>query len=160
MALVVYALFDSASEATVAEQAVRKEHGKGGACVVNSYDHGPLDGTGLPEGATEFGRNVAIAMLAGAGFMAVAGGIAGAMDLLLGMGVGMGVMLGLVTGLLMGLVGAMQAGTRIPKRAIRELAARLVDGRVLVIVEVSSQREVPRVIETLERFDPRELGDM
>ena len=158
MADVVYALYDSKSEATAAETAVRREHSRGGACTVQSFDRAPIDGNVLPEGATEFGRNVFISMAAGAAFMTIAGGIAGAMDLLLGMGVGLGIALGFVTGLLMGLVGAMQAGTRIPKRSLRELQTRLVDGRVLVIVEPAGKHDLDAVSDTLERFSPRELG--
>jgi ABC-type dipeptide/oligopeptide/nickel transport system permease subunit len=158
MALVVYALFDRASVASTAELAVRSEHGRGGAGLVQSFDRGPLDGNGLPDGATEFGRNLAIAMLAGAAFMGIAGGIAGALDLLLGMGVGLGIALGFVTGLLMGLVGAMQAGTRIPKRELRELQSRITEGRVLIVVEAARKSDVALVCDTLERFEPCELG--
>ena len=86
------------------------------------------------------GRNIAIAMVAGGVFMAVAGGLAGAFDLMLGMGIGMGVGLGFVTGLLMGLVGAMQAGTRIPKPALRALEARLAAGGAILVVELDAAK--------------------
>jgi hypothetical protein len=158
MATVVYALFDSAEAAARAETTVRAEHGRGGSCVLQSFDRAPLDGNILPEGATEFGRNLVIAMLAGAAFMSVAGGIVGGLDLLLGMGVGMGIALGFVTGLLMGLVGAMQAGTRIPKPVLRALEPRLARGCILLIVEPVRAQDCDAVVTTLEQLGPSEFG--
>jgi len=158
LATVVYALFDSARSAAVAEASVRSEFGRAGACTIQAFDRAPIDGTNLPDGATEFGRNLLIAMGAGGLVMTIAGGIAGAFDLLLGMGVGLGLGLGLVTGLLMGLVGAMQAGTRIPKPELRALETRLGQGRVLVVVEPASNADKAGVIEVLERSEPCELG--
>ncbi len=158
MATVVYALFDTARTAAAAETAVRSEFGRAGACTIQTFDRTPIDGTNLPDGATEFGRNLLIAMGAGGLVMTIAGGVAGALDLLLGMGVALGLGLGCVTGLLMGLVGAMQAGTRIPKRELRELEPRIGGGRVLVVVEPASKADGDGVIEALERFEPRELG--
>jgi hypothetical protein len=160
VALVVYALFDSAHAANEAETAVRREHSRGGACTVQTFARAPIDGTMLPEGATEFGRNLFISMGAGAVVMTIAGAIAGAFDLLLGMGIGMGIALGFVTGLLMGLVGGMQAGTRMLKPALRSVEARLVDDRVLVIVEPATKSDLDAVADTLERYEPRELGTL
>lgn len=160
VARIVYALFDSASAASEAETTVRREHSRAGACTVQSFARKPIDGTMLPEGATEFGRNLFISMGAGAIVMTIAGAIAGAFDLLLGMGIAMGVALGFVTGLLMGLVGAMQAGTRILKPALREVEARIGDGRVLVVVEPATKSDLDAVADTLERFSPRELGTL
>lgn len=160
MATVVYALYDSAKAGGEAETAVRREHSRAGACTVQSFARAPIDGTMLPEGATEFGRNLFISMGAGAVVMTIAGAIAGAFDLLLGMGIAMGVALGFVTGLLMGLVGAMQAGTRMLKPVLREVEARLVDGRVLVVVEPATKADLDAVADTLERYAPRELGTL
>lgn len=137
---VTIALFERSDDAEVAEAAIASAFARGGACLTQRHRRAPLDGNILPEGATEFGRNIAIAMVAGGVFMAIAGGLAGAFDLMLGMGVGMGVGLGFVTGLLMGLVGAMQAGTRIPKPAVRALEARLAQGGTILLVEVDAAR--------------------
>jgi hypothetical protein len=153
---VVYALLEGPA-AAAAEEQLRREHAGGHLNVAQLHTRAPLDGNILPEGATEFGRNLAIAMVAGAVVMSIAGGVAGAMDLMLGMGVGMGLGLGFVTGLLMGLVGAMQAGTRIAKAPLRALEARLTDGRALLVIEVAGPAEARRVVEVIERHGPIEL---
>lgn len=137
---VIAALFESIAAAGQAENAVGDVFGRTGHCVTQRHTRAPLDGNRLPDGATEFGRNIAIAMVAGGVFMAAAGGLAGGLDLMLGMGVGLGVALGFVTGLLMGLVGAMQAGTRIPKPMLRALAARLPPGGALVVIEIEAAK--------------------
>ena len=155
MANVVYALL-SADAAAAAESALQLDQKRHGPYVVQLHARAPLDGNNLPDSATEYGRNLLMAMGAGAVFMAVAGGVAGALDLMLGMGIGMGVALGFVVGLMMGLVGAMQAGTRIPKPELRELEPRVGDGRVLLLAEVEP-RHVPRVVEALEQHAPETL---
>ena len=154
---VVVALFEDASAAVAAEAAMRTTFGRGGAAVVQLHSRAPLDANILPEGATEFGRNIVIAMVGGGVFMAVAGGIVGAFDWMLGLGVGLGIALGFVTGLLMGLVGAMQAGTRVPKPQLRALEPRLAAGATLVLVEVEDKGEAENVVEQLRRHDPDEL---
>jgi hypothetical protein len=157
MSIVVYALL-ARSAAEAAEAELRRDHVGGHLNVAQVHERAPLDTNILPEGATEFGRNLLIAMAAGGVFMAAAGAIAGAMDLMLGMGVGMGVALGFVTGLLMGLVGAMQAGTRVAKLALRELEPRMTDGRAVLVIEVDGRREATAVESLLERHQPLEKG--
>lgn len=146
---VVCAWFETPEAARTAEAATREAHGRGGACLTQIYARRPIDGNALPEPATEFGRNIAVAMVAGGLFMATAGGIAGALDLMLGMTVAMGLGLGFVTGLLMGLVGSMQAGTRRAKPGLRALEARLAGGGAIVVVELDA-REVDDVTTLLE----------
>jgi hypothetical protein len=154
---VVYALFETGAAADAAELELRTTHGRGGGVLVQLHTRAPLDANILPEDATEYGRNIAIAMVGGGVFMAVAGAIVGALDLMLGLGVGMGIALGFVTGLLMGLVGAMQAGTRRPKAQLRALEPRLRDGCALLVVEVDSKGEAVGISEELQRHDPIEL---
>jgi hypothetical protein len=156
MSIVVYALLER-SAADAAEAELRRDH-VGGHLNVAQVHERTLDANILPEGATEFGRNLLIAMAAGGVFMAAAGAIAGAMDLMLGMGVGMGVALGFVTGLLMGLVGAMQAGTRVAKLPLRELEPRMTEGRAVLVIEVDARHEAAAVDSVLERHQPVEKG--
>jgi hypothetical protein len=158
VSVVVFALFDSSDVAAAAEADLRHGQVGGPLNVAQVHTRAPLDTNILPEGATEFGRNLVIAMAAGGVFMAAAGAVAGAMDLMLGMGVGMGIALGLVTGLLMGLVGAMQAGTRVAKSSLRALEPRLTEGRALLVIEVDDGREADRVVEVLERHQAIEHG--
>ncbi len=158
MAVLVYALFDDVTAASAAEAAVRASFGRGGAAVVQLHTRAPLDANILPEGATEFGRNIAIAMVGGGVFMAIAGALVGAFDLMLGMGIGLGIALGFVTGLLMGLVGAMQAGTRVAKPQLRALEVRLARGdAALLLVEVEGKDEGVRLLEALQAHAPAEL---
>jgi hypothetical protein len=158
VAVLVYALFDDVSAASAAEAAVRGSFGRGGAAVVQLHTRAPLDANILPEGATEFGRNIAIAMIGGGVFMAVAGALVGAFDLMLGLGVGLGIALGFVTGLLMGLVGAMQAGTRVAKPQLRALEPRLArGGAALVLVEVEGKDDAAQLLEALQARAPAEL---
>lgn len=157
MAVVVYALLER-SAAEAAEALLRRDHVGGHLNVAQLHDRAPLDANILPEGATEFGRNLLMAMAAGGLFMAAAGALAGAMDLILGMGVGMGLALGFVTGLLMGLVGAMQAGTRVAKLPLRSLEAQIRDGRTLLVIEVDGRREAAAVADVLERHQALEVG--
>lgn len=152
MAMVVFALFADVSSAEAAAKDLQHQRTGHTPRTIQVHDRAPLDGNVLPDGATEYGRNLVIATVGGGLFMAAAGGTAGALDLVLGMNVGLGIGLGLVTGLLMGLVGAMQAGTRIAKAQLRELEPRLEDGHRLVLVEVAA-REVDAVVHTLERHD-------
>jgi hypothetical protein len=158
MSNVVYALL-SADSAKAAESELERDRNRHGSYVVQLHARAPIDANILPEGATEFGRNLLIAMGAGAVFMAVAGGVAGALDLMLGMGVVMGVGMGFLVGLLMGLVGAVQAGTRVLKKPLRELEPRIGAGHVLLLAEVEP-RDVARVVEALERHDPEEVDTL
>lgn len=160
MPAVVYALFDASDRATAAVALLQRKHGRGGAVTVQLHTRAPLDGNLLPEGATEFGRNIVIAMAAGGVFMAVAGALAGAFDLLLGMTIAMGIGLGGVTGVLMGLVGAMQAGTRIPKRELRELEPRVREGCSLLVVEFDRKDTAEAAHDDLEPFAPVDAGTL
>jgi ABC-type dipeptide/oligopeptide/nickel transport system permease subunit len=157
MRAVVYALFAEAAAAEAADAEVRASGSRDASQVPVLVTSAPVDGNALPDSATGYGRNLVIAMIAGALVMATAGAVAGALDLMLGMGVGMGIGLGLLTGLLMGLVGAMQAGTRIPKPALRELEPRIREGAVLLVVETE---ETAAVLEIVKRHDPETAGTL
>lgn len=155
VAVVVYALFENPEAAAEAEADVLREHPGRGPRLVQRHTQ-QIDGNILPDRATEYGRNLLLAMGLGAVFMAAAGGIAGALDVMLGMGVGLGIGLGFITGLLMGLVGAMQAGTRIAKPPLRALEPRLRGGHVLLVVEAEPS-ESKAMLATLDRHGPVEL---
>ena len=156
MSAVVYALFPSVEAAEAARIELQRTPERKTPPEIHLYERPPLEGNALPEGATEFGRNVLVAMAAGAVFMAALGGIAAALDLVLGLGVGMGIGLGFVTGLLMGLVGAMQAGTRMAKGPLRALEPRLAEGCVLLLTEVEGS-EIDRCFELLTARQPLEV---
>lgn len=157
MSRIVYALLEGAA-ADAADEDLRRSGSAGAANPAQLHRRAPLDANILPDGATEYGRNLLIAMAAGAVIMAATGAIAGALDLMLGMGVAMGTALGLVTGTLMGLVGAMQAGTRVAKAPLRSLEPSITDGRALLIIEVSTRADAARVADIMKRHGPAEVG--
>lgn len=149
MSSVVYALFADKADASAATVAIRKTSPRGQPRVAHLLTRSPLEGNDLPEPATGFGRNLLIAIGLGAAFIGTAGAVAGALDLMLGMGVLMGIGLGSVTGALMGFVGAMQAGTRIPKPELRALEPRIAKGEILLVIEVPG-RDVDATITLLQ----------
>jgi hypothetical protein len=156
VSVVVYALFESPAAAAAAETDVGQRHASTTPRLVQQHVTAPIDANILPDSATGYGRNLLLAMAAGAVFMGVAGGIAGGLDLVLGMGVGFGIALGGITGLLMGLVGAMQAGTRVAKPQLLALEDRIRRGAALLVVE-ADPHESSEVVETLSRHDPIEV---
>jgi hypothetical protein len=148
MASVVQAVFEDETAAEEAHQALTRDQSHRTVVVLGRR---LPDGNELPEGATEFGRNILIACAAGGVFFMVAGGVAGAMDLVLGMNTALGIGLGLVTGLLVGMVGAIQAGTRTARSQLRQSAASLEGGQKIVLAEVDSNRECKEVAALLEQ---------
>ena len=156
VSLVVYALLPGQS-AEDADDELRRGNVGGLGNAAQIHRRAPLDANMLPDGATEYGRNLRIAIVAGAIVMSIAGGVAGAMHLVLGLSTSMGILLGAVTGALMGLVGAMQAGTRVAKESLLQLEKRLVGGNSLLVIEVGSRREADQVTQVLQRHDPMEI---
>lgn len=158
MATIVHALFERPEQAEAAVAELGKRTPEHPNFSVQTHDRGPLDGNFLPESATEIGRNTVIAMVVGGIVGLVLGGLAGATLDIMGLTFALGSGLGLITGILIGLLGGIMAGTRQPKAALRELAQRLGEGRVLVTVEVDDPGHVELVEGVLERFEADELG--
>ncbi len=157
---IVFALFADQPAATRAIDELRRatESRQHPAYPVQSHERSPLDGNYLPESATETGRNTLVAMIAGAVVGLVFGSIAGATLDLVGLTVGIGAAFGLLTGVLSGLLGGMMAGTRLPKQPLREAAAGLGEGRVLLTIEVEDVREVDSVEALLEAHAGDSIG--
>lgn len=145
---IVYGVFaDKPSAEAVADQ-LRRPGDDHGVLPVQTHERSPLDGNYLPESATEIGRNTTIAIVVGAIVGLALGALAGATLDIMGLSVGIGAVFGLMTGVLSGMLGGMMAGTRQPKAPLREAAAQLGGGKVLVTVEVEDVGEV-RHVETL-----------
>ena len=146
---VVYALFE---DAEVADQ-VRSELTRGGkdgpGLDVRPHER-HLDANQLPEGATNFGRNMVVTTAIASVFFTVAGVVVGAFDLVLGVGTFMGAVIGLITGVVIGVYTAMQAGTRVAKPPILALAPRLPQGAVLLTIELDHRHEAERLVEQLD----------
>jgi hypothetical protein len=155
MASLVYAVFE---DATAAEEAsaelTRNTTGSTRghpSFAVQTHHRGPLDGDDLPESATEIGRNTMIAIVAGAIGGLVVGLAAGTFLDIMGLTPAIGAVFGLLTGILSGMLGGMMAGTRRPKAALREAAAALESGEVLLTIEVGDPGHVDVVEEILDQ---------
>ncbi len=157
MSHVVYALFADANAADeVHAELSRVGNGGPGHDVCHHVRH--LDTNQLPEGATTYGWNMAMATIVGSVFFMLAGAIIGAYDVVPGMGPGMGILLGLISGVVIGVYTAMQAGTRIAKAPIQALAPRLPQGAVLLTIEVETRQQADTVIEYVDEHDAEDFG--
>ncbi|MCA9649379.1 MAG: hypothetical protein KC501_05690 [Myxococcales bacterium] len=149
MSHVVYALF---ADAQVADQ-VRSDlsrRGEGGLGLDVQPHERHLDANQLPEAATSFGRNMIVTTVIGSVFFMIAGVVIGWMDLVPGMGPGMGVLLGLISGVVIGIYTALQAGTRVAKEPLLELAPRLEQGAVLLTIEVPTRGQAESIVDDLD----------
>jgi hypothetical protein len=146
---VVYALFDD-PEAADRVRADLSRGGKDGPGLDVHPHERRLDANQLPEGATNFGRNMVVTTAIASVFFTVAGVVVGAYDLVLGMGPGMGAVIGLITGLVIGVFTAMQAGTRVAKPPLLALAPRLSAGAVLLTIEVDGRGQAERLVDELD----------
>lgn len=154
---VVYALFEDAKLA----EGIRAELSRGGkdgrGLDVRPHEH-RLDANQLPEGATNFGRNLVVTTAVASVFFMVAGLAIGLYDVVPGMGPGMGLAIGLITGVVIGVYTAMQAGTRVAKPPLLELAPRLPQGAVLLTIEVDTRREADGLVDELDERGAETVG--
>jgi hypothetical protein len=155
---IVYGLFADKAASEQASAELRQADDQHPTFAVQSHERSPLDGNYLPEAATEIGRNTLVAVVVGGIGGLILGSIAGAMHVIVGLTLGIGAAFGLLTGILSGMLGGMMAGTRQPKPALRELAARLGEGRVLLTVEVDDQGHVELVEQLLEKHAGESVG--
>ncbi|MGB1013254.1 MAG: hypothetical protein ACPG4T_03890, partial [Nannocystaceae bacterium] len=108
--------------------------------------------------ATQSGRNILIAALAGM----VIGGIASTVTSMIlevpGIGPGIVIAFGLLAGPLVGMVSAMMAGHREPKVVLREAATELGDGAVLLVVATDSGRDTDWVETFMAQSGSEQVG--
>ncbi|MCX4243695.1 MGR2/ROMO1 family protein [Paraliomyxa miuraensis] len=149
MPQVVYALFEDAKAADQVRADLSRGGKDGPGLDVRPHER-RLDANQLPEGATTFGRNLVITTAIASVFFMVTGLVLGLYDVVVGMGPGMGLAIGLITGLVIGVYTAMQAGTRVAKPEILELAPRVSQGAVLLTIEVDTRREADQVVDQLD----------
>lgn len=154
---VVYALFEDA-EAAEQIRAELSRVGKGGPGLDVRQHERRLDANQLPEGATSFGRNLVIMTALSSAFFMIAGFVLGLYDVVVGMGPGMGLAIGLITGVVIGVFTAMQAGTRVAKAPLLELAPRLPAGAVLLTIEVESRHEADQIVDDLDERGADSVG--
>ena len=154
---VVYALFDDAERGERVRAELSRRDGDGQGLDVQPHER-HLDANQLPESATYYGRNMIVTTAAGSVFFMIAGAVVGAYDIVPGMGAGLGVLLGLISGVVIGIYTAMQAGTRVAKEALRELAPRIEQGAVLLTIEVFTRTEADRLVDLLDEREADESG--
>lgn len=149
MSHVVYALFTD-PEVAEGARADLSRHGAGAPGLNVQPHERRLDANQLPEAATSFGRNMVVTTAIGTAFFVVAGIVVGLLDLVPGMGPGMGVLLGIISGTVVGVYTAMQAGTRVAKPALAELAPRVEAGAVLLTIELESRSRAEALVDDLD----------
>lgn len=155
---IVYGLFADERSAEAVADVLRRPGDAHGVLPVQTHTKQPLDGNYLPESATEIGRNTTIAIIVGAIVGLALGALAGATLDIMGLTLGIGAVFGLMTGVLSGMLGGMMAGTRQPKAPLREAAAQLGGGKVLMTIEVEDPSEVRAVEQTLESGGALDVG--
>jgi uncharacterized membrane protein len=148
MAKLVYATFADAARAESGADAIA-ELRRAVSVVIHAGT--VLDGDRLQDSATEYGRNIALSTAAGAAFFMVAGIVTSLSGIVVGMGVPLGAAMGIIVGVFMGGLVAMQAGTRVAKKELREVARELTPGGRLLTVEVDSRETQEAVMEALHR---------
>jgi hypothetical protein len=146
---VVYALFQDPEVADKLRAELARGGKEGPGLDVRPHER-RLDANQLPEGATNFGRNMVITTAISTVFFTAAGVLVGAYDLVLGMGPFMGLVIGVITGVVIGVYTAMQAGTRVAKPPLLALAPRLPQGAVLLTIEVDTRTEAERIVDLLD----------
>lgn len=153
----VYALFSDAEAADAVRTELMRRDEEGPGYDVQPHER-RLDANQLPESATTYGRNMVVATAVGSVFFMIAGVTVGAYDVVPGMGPGMGLLLGLISGLVIGIYTGMQAGTRVAKAPIQVLGPRLLEGAVLLTIEVSTREEAERLVDRLDERDAEQSG--
>jgi high-affinity Fe2+/Pb2+ permease len=105
------------------------------------------------------GRNNVISAVAGGVIGLVGGGVAAATLDIMGLSALGGAGFGFISGVLIGILSGMMSGARSPKKPLRELAAELDRGKVIVTVGVDTGDQVRLVEDVLERAGGRRVGN-
>jgi hypothetical protein len=148
VALLVHAVFETVSDSEAVTADLERRTEAHPQFAVQTHRERNLDGSALPESATEVGQNTKIATTVGAGVGLLVGVVGGSTLDFAGFNAGTGAGIGLLFGVLVGSLSGLMAGARQPKAKLRELAAGLADGRVLVTVEVDDRAQA-EVVEGL-----------
>ncbi len=154
---VVYALFEDAEVADLARADLSRGAPHGPGHDVQPHER-RLDPDRLPDAATSYGRQLVMSTTLGSAVFMIAGAILGAYDVVPGMNVDMGVLLGLISGTVIGVYTGMQAGTRVAKAPLLELAPRLGQGAVLLTIEVSRRELADQLVDELDERGARPSG--
>lgn len=157
VARIGYALFDGSEQADAAVRALTR-HGEDHPAFSVQVHAGRLVAQDLPDCGTEVARNNVMAMVVGGTVGALGGAVAGGWFDIMGLDAGIGAGVGLLSGVLMGLLMAMMSGARSPKRPLRDLAAELERGKVIVTVAIDDHRLVGRVERILRDAGGRRIG--
>ncbi len=158
MPKVCYALFESleGAQPAVEELTRRSDAHPAFAVQVHQSRLNPQD---LPDAGTESTRNSVISAGAGGLIGLVGGGVAAGVLDIVGLGPLGGAGLGLVSGVLIGTLSGMMSGARSPKKVLRNLAAELRRGKVLVTVGVDDHGQVGLVEDILHDAGGRRVGN-
>ena len=150
MPTLVYAVFDDAAAADSATTELTRVSGEFPAFLIQHHARGPLDGGDLPEVATEIWRNTTIGTIVGGVVGMVLGLLAATVLGVMGLPPALGAIMGLITGTMFGMMRGIMAGTRVPKQPLREAAAALEDGEIMLTIEVIERAHVEHVEDVLD----------
>jgi hypothetical protein len=158
MAKICYGLFDSAEQAQPAVAELTKQCDEHPAFAVHVHEK-HLVAQDLPDCGTDLGRNNVISAVGGGVIGMVGGGVAAATLDIMGLSALSGAGFGLISGVLIGILSGMMSGARSPKKPLRDLAAELERGKVIVTVGVDANDHVRLVEDALDRAGGRRIGN-
>lgn len=158
MSRICYGLFESTEQAqpAVTELTRGSEDHPVFAVGVHEKQLNPQD---LPDCGTELARNNVISAVAGGGIGLVGGSIAGGAFDIIGLDLATGAGIGLITGVLIGILSGMMSGARSAKKPLRDLAAELERGLIIVTVGVDDHGLLDLVESTLSEAGGRRVGN-
>ncbi|MCA9714196.1 MAG: hypothetical protein H6713_01900 [Myxococcales bacterium] len=148
MANVVYGVFPS-NEAS--EPAIHELVNHTPPFSVQTFENQPIDANHLPEGATEFGRNIVLSTIWGGVLGAIFGLVSTAFYVFPGFGPVLNTLFGAASGVIIAFYTVIMAGTRIAKQPILEIERQLGDGPILLVIETESRKDADTVAECLEK---------
>lgn len=157
MAKICFALFDSSEQADPAVVELTRRCDDHPAFAVHVHEK-HLVAQDLPDSGTELARNNVISAAGGGVIGLVGGGVAAATLDIMGLSALGGAGFGLISGVLIGILSGMMSGARSPKKALRDLAAELERGKVMVTVGVEASEHVRLVEDVLDQAGGRRVG--
>lgn len=157
MARICYGLFDNVEQAQPAVEELTRQCEEHPALAVHVHRE-RLNPQDLPDCGTELGRNNVISAVGGGAIGLVGGALAGSTFDIMGLSLLGGAGFGLLSGVLIGLLSGMMSGARSPKKALRDLAAELDRGKVMLTVAVEDHGLCDLVEHTLDEAGGRRVG--
>ncbi len=150
MANVVYGVFKSAA---ASEPAIHELVNHQPPFSVQTFDEQPIDTNHLPEGATEFGRNIVISCIWGTVLGALFGFASGWVYTFPGFGPVLNTLFGAGSGIIIAFYTVIMIGTRVALEPIQRIEQQLGDGTILLVIETEARKDAELVADCLEKHN-------